>query len=123
MSVPVDIEALRERISEFGDRAFLVTVSEDHRPHVVSVAVRQDGDHLMVVAGRRTAANLAARRTATLLWPPATTDGEYSLLVDGIADAPVGDSGDVAIVAASAMLHRVAGASGDGPTCLPVSSD
>ena len=122
MSVPVDLAALRQRIDEFSGPAFLVTVGDDQRPHVVSVSVRQEGDRLMVGAGRRTRANLSARPAATLLWPPAA-GGEYSLLVDGIAEVPEADSGDVGITAASAVLHRVAESVGDGPTCLPVSSD
>lgn len=118
MSVAVDIAALAERMSEFGDRAYLVTVSGDGRPHIVSVEVTLDGDRLGVFVGRGTAANLGARPAATVLWPP-VPGGGYSLIVDGEPETPV-EPGQATIRATSAVLHRVAGAPGDGPTCLPV---
>ena len=119
----MELEAIRQQIAEFGDRAYLVTVTDDQRPHVVSAVVRLGGDHLVVGAGRRTRANLAARPMVTLLWPPVTDDGEYSLLVDGTVDLPIAEECDVAITPTSAVLHRVAGAAGDGPNCLPVGAD
>lgn len=118
MSVAVDLEGLSQRIAEFGPGAFLVTVGDDG-PHVVSVTVAQDGDRLVMAAGRRSRANLAARPAVTLLWP-AAPGGSYSLLVDGTASAPPGEDGSVAVEPTSGVLHRVAGAAGDGPTCLPV---
>ena len=59
---------------------------------MVSVVVRRDGDRLAFDAGRMSRANLAARPTATQLWPSRTFDnGEYSLIVDGDGiDAPDG---------------------------------
>ena len=118
MSLPVDVAALAERISEFGDRAYLVTVADDDRPHVVSVPVVLDGDRIGVQAGRGTAANLAARAAATLLWPP-VAGGGYSLIVDGEAVTPV-EPGPATIRVTAAVLHRVAGVTGDAPTCLPL---
>lgn len=120
MSVAVDLEGLTERIAEFGGAAFLVTTGDDG-PHVTSVTVAQDGDRLVTQAGRRSRANLAARPAVTLLWP-AAPGGAYSLLVDGTATAGRDDEGAVAIVPASAVLHRVADATGTGPTCLPVNA-
>jgi hypothetical protein len=120
MSVAVDLEGLSERIAEFGTAAFLVTTGDDG-PHVVSVTVAQDGGRLVAPAGRRTRANLAARPALTLLWP-AAPGGSYSLLVDGTAAAPdAGDAGEVvSIIPTSGVLHRVADATGEGPTCLPL---
>jgi hypothetical protein len=119
VSVPVELDALRSRIDEFGPVAYLVTVGDDHRPHVVSVEVRCEADRLVLHAGRRTAANLASAPTLTLLWP-SRNGGAYSLIVDAAAAAPPGDNGAFAAVPASAVLHRVAGAPGTGATCLPV---
>ena len=87
MSVAVDIAALSERLAEYGERAYLVTVGDDGSPHVVSVEVVLDEALLAVRVGNRTAANLSGRAAATLLWPP-PTDGVYSLLVD--APPPAG---------------------------------
>lgn len=119
MSVAVDLQALGEHLGEYGPRAYLLTVTDDHRPHAVSVLVRLDGDRLATSIGRRTAANLEQRPDATFLWSPVGPDGEYSLIVDGTAVAPEGE-GPVSVVPTRAVLHRVAGAEGDAPTCIPV---
>jgi hypothetical protein len=44
---------------------------------------------------------------------------DYSLIVDGTALAATGE-GALAVAPTRAVLHRVAGAAGDGPTCRPV---
>ena len=82
MSVPVDLPGLKTQSEQFGPLAYLVTVNEDGRPHVVSAVVAWDGDDLVAGAGRRTGANVSARPAVTVLWPP-YEDGGYSLLVDG----------------------------------------
>ena len=122
MSVAVSLHELHERIEACGPQAFLVTVSEVGDAHVVSVVVRRDGGALTFDAGRTSRANLAARPTATLLWPSRSFDnGEYSLIVDG--DAVVADDGDVVVVhPAAAVLHRIAGSTGGGPSCIRVLS-
>jgi Pyridoxamine 5'-phosphate oxidase len=119
VSVAVDIGALGGRLVEYGDRAYLVTVTDDGVPHVVSVLVALEGDRLVTSVGRRTGANLAARPHATFLWPPPGGDGDFSLIVDGTAVAPAGE-GRLTVTPTAAVLHRVAGAATDGPTCLPV---
>ena len=119
MSIAVDLAALGARLAEYGGRAFLLTVTDDQRPHVVSVEVALEGDHLATSVGRRTAANLAQRPAATFLWPPVGIDGEYSLIVDGTAGEPTGE-GPLAVVPTAAVLHRVAGAAGDAATCLRI---
>jgi hypothetical protein len=122
MSVAVSLQELHERIEACGPRAFLVTVSEGGDAHVVSVVVRRDGDALAFDAGRTSRANVAARPTATLLWPSrAFEGGEYSLIVDG--DGDVTDDGDVVIVhPTAAVFHRIAGSTGGGPSCIQVLS-
>ena len=119
MSIPVEIAEVEERIAEYGDQAFLVTVSDDGSPHVVSVVVRVDAGRLAMGAGSRTRANLARSASATLLWSP-PPGGAYSLIVDGTHDPSASDDDAVALDVGSAVLHRMAGAPGEGPTCLPV---
>ena len=121
VSVAVDLEALRARIAEYGDAAYLVTVSDDQQPHVVSVRVRVDGEHLAMDVGRGTRANLTRRPTLTLLWHP-VSGGDYSLIVDGTVATTGGATtgSGIAVLPDSAVLHRVAGAAGQGPTCRPV---
>jgi hypothetical protein len=122
VSVAVSLRDLHERISACGSQAFLVTVSEAGDAHVVSVVVRRDGDALGFDAGRTSRANLAARRKATLLWPSRSfDDGEYSLIVDG--DGVVtGDGDEVTVSPTAAVLHRIAGSAGGGPSCIRVLS-
>ena len=117
----VELDGLWEQIGAFGDRAYLVTVTDDATPHVVSVVVGRVDDHLAVGAGRRTRANLGERPTLTLLWPPAD-DPAYSLVVDGTFVADLDGGERIAIEPTSAVLHRVAGAEGDGPNCVPVAA-
>ena len=118
----MSLQDLHERIEACGPQAFLVTVTEAGDAHVVSVVVRRDGDALAFDAGRTSRANLAARPTATLLWPSRSFDnGEYSLIVDG--DGVVAAEGDgVVVQPTAAVLHRIAGSAGAGPSCIRVLS-
>ncbi len=118
MSVPVDLAALRDRLAEFGPHPFLATVNEDGTPHVTSVTVRLDGDALVAGAGRRTRRNVDDRPAVALLWPPAA-DPAYSLIVDALATGHEG-SEELHLTPHAAILHRVAGAEGDGPNCVGV---
>ncbi|HEX6417107.1 MAG TPA: hypothetical protein VFZ77_01375 [Acidimicrobiales bacterium] len=119
MSVALDLTALADRLAEFGERAYLITVGDEGLPHAVSVRVGLRDDRLEATVGRRTAANLAQRPAATLLWPPADAGGTYSLIVDATAVDPAGE-GPVSLRPTAGVLHRVAGAAGEGPTCIPV---
>jgi hypothetical protein len=121
VSIAVDTAALSDRLAEFGAHAYLTTVSDDQRPHVVSVTVALEGDRLVTSVGRHTGANLAGRPAATFLWPPAGGDGDYSLIVDGTAVEVAGE-GALAVQPTRAVLHRLTGAAGDGPTCVAVES-
>jgi len=117
MSQPVDLAALHDAIAEQGPVTYLVTMNDDATAHVVSVVVRHEGDRLVVGAGRRTRANIERQPAVTLLWPPGP-DPDYSLIVDATFVSLDGE--DATLEPHAAVLHRVAGATGDGPTCLPV---
>jgi len=118
VSIPVALAELHRQIEQFGTQAFAVTVNDDGSAHVVSVVVDRLDEQLATGAGRRTAANVARTGTVTLLWPPAGDgDGEYSLIVDGSAAV---DGDTLTIEPTGAVLHKMAGAVGDGPGCVPV---
>ena len=125
MSVEVGLDRLREEIERYGSAAFLLTVRDGERPHVVSVGVVVDGDQLVVEAGRRTAANVGTAAPVALLWAGPDADG-FSLIVDGTAavDGPAGDDGArLRIQPAKAVLHRsraVAEPGAVGSDCRPV---
>lgn len=122
VSVPVELAQLREQVDHYGPVAYLVTVAPaTMRPHVVSVSLRWDGDALVSGAGSRTAANVGTGADVSLVWSPGAAD-DYSLIVDGPAEiVDGGGSGPmVSVRPAGAVLHRLSGAVGDGPGCIPV---
>ena len=99
MSLSVALDELRDQVGRFGASPYLLTVSDDGRPHATSVTVSLDGD--------------VFRLDVTLLWPP-VDDERFSLIVDG--DATV-DGQTVAIRPAKAILHRQR-ADGPGSDCV-----
>ncbi len=116
MSVPVDLDALEATAAALGTEALLATVTDASTPHVVSVLVRWADGRIEAGGGRRTSTNIALHPQVTVLWPERHDDA-YRLIVDG--DATVtGDT--VTITPTSAVLHRIAGAPGNGPACVPV---
>jgi hypothetical protein len=121
MSVPVPIEALAAQLRSYGAVAFVVTTSDDGRPHTVSVAVEIDGTTLRAAVGRTTATNAAARPAVTLLWPP-SADPRYSLIVDAEArvEGTAGIDASVVLTPTRAVQHRQADAPTDAPSCVPV---
>jgi hypothetical protein len=120
VSVPVELSSLAARIDEMGDVAYLVTVSGGDLPHVVSVRARLEGANLVVGAGRKTAANAAEHPAVTLLWP-ALPGGDYSLIVDGEADASERGGEEVLVIGPrAAVLHRTPAADRSLPSCVTV---
>lgn len=127
MSVRVELDRLREEISGFDSEPYLVTVSDDGRPHSVAVSCSWDGDELVAPAGNTTVANAGSRPLVTLLWPP-TSRGGHSLIVDGTVTRVEGTGqGDnaVSIRPTRAVLHRPATTDaspspGCGADCRPV---
>lgn len=123
MSIAVELRDLAGRIEEYGPVAFVVTVGE-RGPHVVSTQVSVEGSALVTGAGRTTSANAGARPRVTLMWPPVAAKPDYCLLVDG--DATVvegaGEAGEATLRVAPdrAVLHRMADAGSDGPSCITV---
>ena len=107
MSIPVDFDALKETIDEYG-YAYLLTVTDDDRPKIVAVHPEWNDHRLLVTSGGGTARNAAARPQVTLAFPPSEPDG-YTLIVDGLARVAVkGDGTIISIAPSGAVLHRPA---------------
>jgi hypothetical protein len=106
MSIPVAIERLRTETLRFALAPYLLTVSDDARPHAVAVAAAWEGDALAIEVGKRSVANAAARPSVSLLWPPSEPGG-YSLIVDGTASC-AGGEGRITVTPTRAVLHRPA---------------
>jgi hypothetical protein len=82
MSIEVTLQQLAKTLTRYRF-AYLLTVGDDARAHVVAVNTTLVNDTLRVTdLGRRTRANLAAHPSVTLVWPPASPS-DYSLIVDG----------------------------------------
>lgn len=115
MSIPVALEKLHAEVERFGATPFLLTVSDDGRPHSVSVAASWRDGALVAKAGKRTAANAAARKLVSLLWAPIEPGG-YSLIVDGDAALEgAGDDARVVVRPTRGVLHRPAAS----PAAMP----
>lgn len=124
MSIPVPLEQLCKAIDERGGRAYLLTVSDDARPHAVHVSLAWQGDALATEVGTRSARNIATRPAVSLLYP-ARDDADYSLILDGTASVDAdGDGRRVLITPTKAVLHRPAAApdttSSCGSDCVPL---
>ncbi len=130
MSIPVAIDDLAAAIEQYG-WAYLLTVRDDLRAHIVAVRPAWDGGELVMEVGRGTARNASERRAVSLCYPPTEPDG-YSLIIDGDASvegapvegASVEGASVVRFTPTGAVLHRPAPAgftgSGCGNDCAPV---
>jgi hypothetical protein len=106
VSIAVEIDRLRDAIADFERAPYLLTTSDDGRPHSVAVAVGWAGDEIELQGGRRTAANAREHGLVALVWAPDDPTG-YSLIVDGDVTA-VSDDDVVRIRPTRAVLHRPA---------------
>jgi hypothetical protein len=113
MSVAVELEKLQEEIARFGTSPYLLTVSDDGRPHATVVTVALTGAVLVAGVGRRSAANVAERPDISLLWAPVDAEG-FSLILDGTGAV---DGETVTITPGRAVLHRQR-ADGPGSDCV-----
>ena len=113
MSIPVAIDDLAAAVEQYG-WAYLLTVRDDLRAHIVAVTPAWDGTALVMEVGRTTARNAAVRPSITLCYPPSESDG-YSLIVDGDATVEgdyvgaVRPHGRCAAPPGSGRVHRLGG--------------
>ena len=120
MSKSVDLAELAAATAGYAF-AYLVSVGDDARAHVLAVLPEMDSGVLAVGGvGRHSQANVTARPGVTLVWPPSEPGG-YSLIVDGTATV---DGSAISVTPTAAIYHRPAvGAEGEGRTgsdCAPV---
>lgn len=120
MSIPVKLDELKEQVAACGSYAFLLTVTEDGRPHAVSLVVDWDGDELVCAPGPRTVANAERSPEVSLLWPVSGRDG-FTLFVNGPAEVRVdGEGKKVVVKPASAVLHKTPEGEAHAPGCVRV---
>jgi hypothetical protein len=108
MSITVDLDDLAATTAGYG-WAYLLTVRDDLRPHVVAVSPTWEGPVLVAEVGRGTASHVGSRPDVTLCYPPVEPGG-YTLIVDGTGSV---DGQAVRFTPGGAVLHRPApGATG-----------
>jgi hypothetical protein len=107
MSIEVPIDELAATVERY-DFAYVVTVSDSGRPHLVGVRPTISGNELSVAVGRTSLANATVRPEITLVFPP-VDEGGFSLVVDATAaPGPGFASGVMRLTATWAVLHRPA---------------
>ncbi len=104
MTIDVSLRRLADTVTRY-HFAYLLTIGDNERAHVVAVHPTLASDILVVEdPGRKTRANLATRPAVTLVWPP-TDPSDYSLIVDGAGSMR---DGKLAVTLTRAVLHRPA---------------
>lgn len=104
MSIEVTLQQLAQALARYRF-AYLVTVGDGARAHVLAVTTTLMNDTLLVAdLGRTTRANVAAHASVTLVWPPADPS-DYSLIVDGVGSLR---DDELVVAPTRAVLHRPA---------------
>lgn len=118
------LHRLERAVAERGPGAYVLTVSNDGRPHAVYLNVGWSDGRLVADVGNTTAANARVRPEISLLFPVRTA-GDYSFFVDGRATVESADEGHrLVLIPTRAVFHR----HGPGPDpnasctadCMPV---
>jgi hypothetical protein len=112
VSVPVDLGDLGAHVVERGAVAYLLTTSNDGRPHAVSTAFSVSDRGFECRVGNKTATNVEQRALVSLLWPARHGD-DYSLIVDGDGSLVGANPWRVVVRPTRAVLHRQA-------DCVPI---
>jgi hypothetical protein len=126
MSISVELPDLRSAVADTDRAPYLLTVSDDGRPHAVAVVPEWRDDDLALAVGNRSLANARARPRVSLVWPARDAPG-YTLIVDAdVTGTTGGGDGDNVVVVhpTHAVLHRPATGTTDtdcGADCAPVS--
>jgi hypothetical protein len=104
MSMEVALAELTAAVDRFAF-AYLATVGDGQRAHIVAVRTVLEGDVFRLAKpGRTTGRNIGQRSAVTLVWPPADAD-DYSLIVDGTG---VLEGEELIVTPVRAVLHRAA---------------
>lgn len=100
----MELAELGTRLADF-DVAYLVTVGDAGRAHVLSVWPELGASGLVVEGcGRHSQDNAVTHPDVTLVWPPSTPGG-YSLIIDGSATV---EGSTITVAPTKAILHRPA---------------
>ncbi len=112
MSIKVEVTELAAELERYGNAPFVMTSSGKGRPHIIQLLVGLVDGKIVARPGRSCSRNIAVQPELSLLWP-AFAEGEYSLIVDGVAelvgdDAVSDEPAQMIITPTSGILHRPA---------------
>lgn len=94
-----------------GPWAYVLTSSDDGRPHAVAAALAWEDGELFAAVGRSSLHNVSERPLVSVVWPPLPgVEGAHSLIVDGTARVASSDGrdGTLAVTPTRAVYHRPA---------------
>lgn len=123
MSIPVDLDALRDELAGRERPAYLITTGDRGGPHLVATYLTWSDGAFTAPCGGTTARNLGERSEVSVVVPPDAVDG-YSLIFDATGEVVEGEQRTVRLVPVHAVLHRPAAGpvdgGGGGHDCAPV---
>lgn len=123
MSIPVDLESLRDELAARQRPAYLVTAGDEGGPHLVATYLTWSDGAFTTGCGSTTARNLTQRPQASVVVPPDEPHG-YSLIFDAAAEVVEGEERTVRLAPRKAVLHRPAVdggvAGGHAHDCAPL---
>lgn len=123
MSIPVDLDRLRDEVAAHVRPAYVVTSGETGPPHLVATFLTWSDGAFVAGCGNTTARNLAHRSDVGVVVPPNEPDG-YSLIFDATGEVVEGEERTVRLTAVRAVLHRPAAGPDDvggcGHDCAPL---
>lgn len=123
MSIPVDLDALRDELANHERPAYLVTAGDEGPPHMVATFLAWRDGAFEADCGGTTARNLGVRPALSVVVPPNEPDG-YSLIFDATGEVVEGETRTVRLAPTKAVLHRPgtapAGDGGCGHDCAPI---
>jgi len=117
MSIKVTIEDIDKRLDEYGNSAFVVTMTEEGKAKIVHSLIFLEDDFLICTPGKGTIKNLTASSSVSLIFPP-YSDGGFSMIIDGVGQILDLEKGFMKVTITGGVLHRSAAQSLDEkPQC------
>ena len=117
MSFKVTIEDIDKRFAEYGNSAFVVTMTEAGKAKIVHSVISLEDDCLICSPGKGTLKNLADSSSVSLIFPPHSDDG-FSMIIDGDGQILDPEKGSIKVKITGGVLHRPAAQSlNERPKC------
>ena len=117
MSIKVTIEDIDKRLAEYGNSAFVVTMTEAGKAKIVHSVISLEDNCLICSPGKGTLKNLADSSSVSLIFPPHSDDG-FSMIIDGDGQILDPEKGSIKVKITGSVLHRPAAQSlNEEPKC------